>query len=72
MTTLIDIISKKFKLENILDKEPSLLTESEKTKVAIASSLIHSPKILLLDETIKICDSKIEEIFKTTSTHIQD
>ena len=26
MTTLIDIISKKFKLENILDKEPSLLT----------------------------------------------
>ena len=36
MTTLIDIISKKFKLENILDKEPSLLTESEKTKVAIA------------------------------------
>ena len=33
MTTLIDIISKKFKLENILDKEPSLLTESEKTLV---------------------------------------
>ena len=32
MTTLIDIISKKFKLENILDKEPSLLTESEKNK----------------------------------------
>ena len=32
MTTLIDIISKKFKLENILDKEPSLLTESEKQK----------------------------------------
>ena len=52
MTTLIDIISKKFKLENILDKEPSLLTESEKTKVAIASSLIHSPKILLLEETL--------------------
>ena len=65
MTTLIDIISKKFKLENILDKEPSLLTESEKTKVAIASSLIHSPKILLLDETInKLTDTDKKLVFK--------
>ena len=65
MITLIDIISKKFKLENILDKEPSLLTESEKTKVAIASSLIHSPKILLLDETInKLTDTDKKLVFK--------
>lgn len=65
MTTLIDIISKKLKLEDILDKEPSLLTESEKVKVAIASSLIHSPKILLLDETInKLTDTDKKLVFK--------
>ena len=65
MTTLIDIISKKFKLEDILDKEPSLLTESEKVKVAIASSLIHKPKILLLDETInKLTDTDKKLVFK--------
>ena len=65
MITLIDIISKRFKIENILDKEPSLLTESEKVKVAIASSLIHSPKILLLDETInKLTDTYKKLVFK--------
>lgn len=45
-------ISKKFKLENILEKTPDELTNSEKEKVAIASALIHNPKILLLDESI--------------------
>lgn len=65
INSLIENISKKFKLENILDKEPSLLTESEKVKVAIASSLIHKPKILLLDETIdKLTNTDKKLIFK--------
>lgn len=65
MESLIEGISKKFKIDSILDKEPSLLTESEKVKVAIASSMIHKPKILLLDETIEklnVADKKL--IFK--------
>lgn len=57
MDILIQNTSKKFKLDNILDKEPSLLTESQMTMVAIASSLIHKPKILLLDETIEKLNS---------------
>ena len=58
-------ISKKFKLENILENTPDELTNSEKEKVAIASSLIHNPKILLLDESIhKLTASDRTLVFK--------
>ena len=49
---LIREISKKFKIDNILEKSSLELNDSEKEKVSIASSLIHNPKILLLDESI--------------------
>lgn len=45
-------ISKIFNIGNILDKEPRNLTNSQKQKVAIASSLIFNPKILILDEAL--------------------
>ena len=44
--------SKIFKLDNLLEKAPQELTNSEKQKVAIASSLIFEPKILILDESL--------------------
>lgn len=58
-------IAKKFKLENILEKSSDELNNSEKEKVAIASSLIHNPKIILLDESIhKLNASDKKLIFK--------
>lgn len=61
----IQNISKKFKLNDILEKGPSDLTGSEKEKVAIASALIHNPKIILLDESIhKLNPSDKKLIFK--------
>lgn len=53
----INSISRKFKIESLLNKGPNELTTSEKVKVAIASSLIHKPHILLLDETINKLNS---------------
>lgn len=65
INNMVAYIAKKFKIENILEKEPSILNESEKVKVAIASSLIHKPKILLLDETInKLSSTDKKLIFK--------
>ena len=61
----INFISKKFKIDNILEKAPDELTNSEKEKVMIASSLIHNPKILLLDESIhKLNASDKKLVFK--------
>ena len=63
--SLVNNISKKFKLDAILSKAPSDLNDSEKEKVAIASSLIHNPKILLLDEaTYKLNVSDRKLVFK--------
>ena len=50
--TSINNIAKKFKLEDLLEKGPSDLSESEKVKVMLASSLIHNPQILLLDNSL--------------------
>ena len=52
INTSIKQISKIFNIGNILDKEPRNLTNSQKQKVAIASSLIFNPKILILDEAL--------------------
>lgn len=58
-------IAKKFKLENILEKTPEELNNSEKEKVMIASALIHNPKILLLDESIhKLTSQDKKLVFK--------
>lgn len=49
--TLIKV-SKKFGIENILDKSFEEITQSEKSKVKIASGLINNPRIILLDNTL--------------------
>ena len=65
INTSLSVVSKKFKLENILEKTPEELTSSEKEKVMIASALIHNPKILLLDESIhKLNSSDKNLVFK--------
>lgn len=68
----ISVISKKFKLEDILDKSPSEINNSDKEKVMIASSLIHNPKILLLDESIhKLNPSDKKLVFKVIKQYQQ-
>lgn len=69
----IKVISKKFKIENILEKSPEELTNSEKEKVMIASSLIHNPKILLLDESIhKLNASDKKLVFKVLKEYQEE
>lgn len=69
---LISLISKKFKIEDILDKSPSEINNSEKQKVMIASSIIHNPKILLLDESIhKLIPSDKKLVFKILKEYQQ-
>lgn len=58
----ISYIAKLFKIEKILLLEPSNLNNSTKQKVAIASALIHKPKILMLDESLHQLDNKDKKI----------
>lgn len=46
-------------ISNILQKEPHSLSGGEKQLVALASALVHEPKILILDEALTMVDIKI-------------
>jgi energy-coupling factor transport system ATP-binding protein len=47
-----------FKIENILDKEPHLLSGGEKQKVAVAAALVTNPSILIIDDALEMIDDK--------------
>lgn len=49
-------IIKQFNLESILKKDPHKLSRGEKQKVTIATALLKSPKILILDEALAMID----------------
>ena len=73
MECVITDISKKFKLDNILEKSSDELNSSEREKVAIASSIIHEPKILLLDESIhKLNAGDKKLVFKVLKEYQKD
>ena len=47
---LINKMSQRFKVEKILDDPLDTLSTSDKVKVKIASTIIHNPKIIVLDD----------------------
>lgn len=61
----IKCISEIVRIDSILDRSISSLSYMEKVKVLIAVSIIHLPKILLLDDVFKMLNLKErKEIFK--------
>lgn len=54
----IDYISDFLEIKNILEKNIDELTIFEKLKVSIGSSLIHNPRVLLLDDPFRKLNSK--------------
>ena len=65
INNLVTGIAKRFKIDNILSLSSNEISDSDKEKVMIASSLIYNPKILLLDESIhKLNPSDKKLVFK--------
>ena len=62
ISKLIKKISKYFEIENILNKNIKLLTESEKSKLSIIIALIHNPKLLVLDDAFNNMNN-LDQIF---------
>jgi len=54
-------LSKYIGIEHLLDREPHSLSGGEKQLVALASALVHEPKILILDESLTMVDMKVRK-----------
>lgn len=54
-------VSSLFKINKLLDKKTSDLTNSEKQVILIAIALLHNPKILLLDDAFSMMNRKMKE-----------
>ena len=52
----VNEISKRLKIEDLLDTEPHRLSGGQMQKVALASALVIKPKILILDEALSMVD----------------
>lgn len=55
-------ISSLFKMNKLLDKKTSDLTNSEKQTLLIAIALLHNPKILLLDNAFSMMDRNTKNV----------
>ena len=55
---IVDSISSSLKIKSLLDKDIDLLTTYEKVKVLLASSIVHMPKILFIDDVTRFLNNK--------------
>lgn len=66
-------VARKFSNLNLLDKKIEDLTNSEKQEVQIMISLLHKPKILLLDNCFTMMNKKTKnKILKVLQSYIKD
>lgn len=54
----IEDITDLLKLEDLMDKDPKILSGGELQRVALASILVYNPKILILDDALSMISSK--------------
>ena len=61
----IDYLSKKLRLENLLDKITGELSSGQKNRVSLAKALINDPSVLLLDEPTASLDPETGDFIRT-------
>ena len=61
----IDYLSKKLRLEKLLDKLTGELSSGQKNRVSLAKALINDPKVLLLDEPTASLDPETGDFIRS-------
>ena len=61
----INYLSKKLRLENLLDKITGELSSGQKNRVSLAKALINDPSVLLLDEPTASLDPETGDFIRT-------
>ena len=59
------------KMENLLDRLPSQLSNGQKQRVAMGRALVRSPRVYLMDEPLAHLDAKLRNAMRTELTDIQ-
>ncbi|QSX05882.1 sn-glycerol-3-phosphate ABC transporter ATP-binding protein UgpC [Sedimentibacter sp. zth1] len=55
----IEAVSKKLKIDDILNKKPATLSGGQKQRVALGRAIIREPKVFLFDEPLSNIDAKL-------------
>ena len=59
------------KMENLLDRLPSQLSNGQKQRVAMGRALVRSPRVYLMDEPLAHLDAKLRNAMRTELKDIQ-
>ena len=59
------------KMENLLERLPSQLSNGQKQRVAMGRSLVRNPNVFLMDEPLAHLDAKLRNSMRTELKKIQ-
>ncbi len=71
--SMVNNISKLFKIDSLLEKDPNTLNNSDKQKVLIAGAMIFNPKIIILDNALhQLTPRDKKDVIKILKKYQQD
>ncbi len=67
----IEEVSKMMKMDHLLQRLPSQLSNGQKQRVAMGRALVRSPRVFLMDEPLAHLDAKLRNAMRTELKEIQ-
>lgn len=64
-------ITKKLKIDNLLDRKPTQLSNGQRQRVALGRSLVRKPDVFLLDEPLAHLDARLRNLMRAELKEMQ-